>query len=290
MESDGIVLDVADKCEEGCVYASSIGIFDDSSEENNDVTEIQSVSFNDLMHETSTEVKRIEVSSDYVYIRNIKSVYMNPIRPVAILDKGIKIVDPKTESDGDFYNHSTINDSLDDGFAGLVLRDPRISQVQREFIMHPEKNSLTKLADPMRSLYTIFSVPVTKSEKKEIGKMIINALNNSKINYSIITNFIIGAKLITQNSINFIKNLFDFSSESKHFDSNNLVCSTFVAYILAKCCPNIKREFVKHPFDLYTITPNQLVDRIPGCKRCFHGIWSMYDEDKMRYIENNKRR
>lgn len=92
MEIDNIITDEADKCEEGCVYSSSLGMFGD--ENNKDITEIKSIDFNDLNKECSKESKEIDKKDiRYVFIRNVRGVYKNPLSPVATLDKGIRIAD-----------------------------------------------------------------------------------------------------------------------------------------------------------------------------------------------------
>lgn len=288
MKQDEINVDTANKCEEGAVYASSIGMFGDDDSSENDITEIKSMNFKDLEHEISTENKKDDEKA-YVFIRNVHSVYINPLKPASILNKGIQAVDPKSNKVNKFYNHSTISASLKDGFAGLNLRLGKI-MVQKEYINDVKKSEFTNICDPNRSSFGLFAVEVTNSERIEIEKMINNSLKNININYSVITDFLIGMKLIANNTINDIKNLFNRnanSTESKHFDMNKLVCSTFVAYILAKCCPKIREEFRQQPFDFNTVTPNKLVDEISECKLIFNGMWNMYDKDRDYFIKNN---
>lgn len=290
MEQDEINVDTADKCEEGAVYASSIGMFgDDSFENENNITEIHGMSFKDLEHEISTENAK-DNDKAYVFIRNCHNIYKNPLKPAGLLNKGIQKVDPKSHKVDRFYNHSTISTSLKDGYAGLNLRLGKI-MVQKEFILDIEKADMTIISDPTRSSFGLFAVEVTRSEREEIGKMINNSLKNININYSVITDFLIGAKLIVNNAVNDIKNLFNRnannSTESKHFDYNKLVCSTYVAYILAKCCPKIREELAKQPFDFNTVTPNKLVDELSECRLLFNGIWNMYDKDKAFYLNKH---
>lgn len=287
METDNIFMDKADKCEEGCVYSSSVGMFGD--EENNDVTEIKSMTFDDLKKECSTEENKNKEKPYYVFIRNIHGVYKNPLTLTNILDKGIKIADGNSEKDHKFYNHSTMSYKLNDGFAGLTM-DSNECQVKEEYVTQPEKVRYTSGCKSDKSEYSVFAVEVSKSEYDEIVKMINNAISNINIKYSVITNFLIGIKLISNNIKEFFDSKFkkdNFSSESKHFDQNKLVCSTFVAYVLTKCCPFIKDYLAKQTFNWDTITPNKLISELPKCKKLFGGTWDKYNENVKKYIEKH---
>lgn len=288
MKIDNIITDEADKCEEGCVYSSSLGMFGDES--NKDVTEIKSIDFNDLNKECSKESKEIAKKDvRYVFIRNIHGVYKNPLAPAATLDKGIRIADGLSKKDHKFYNHSTMSCTLTDGFAGLTM-DSSAFQVKEEYVTQPEKVNYTSGCRPDKSEYSIFSVEVTKTEYEEIKKMINNAMSNVNIKYSIITDFLIGIKLISNNIKNFFTSKFrkdNFSSESKHFDENKLVCSTFVAYVLIKCSSSIREYMSKKVFNWDTVTPNRLISNLPNCKKLFSGTWDKYNETAKKYIEKH---
>lgn len=264
---------------EGAVYASSIGMFGDSEENNEEPYTISTISFNYLMKEVSTESIKYNEDIEYIFIRNVKGVYKNKLSPTNILDKGIRLVD-KRSKDKAFYNHSTINTTLNDNFVGLTLDNDKRS-VKRESIVHTEFTKYTNGCDQNLSTYTIFAIPVTKNERQEIEKMLNNAINNPNINYSVITNFLIGLKLI-HNKLHQ-----DTSIESHQFNDTNLVCSTFIAYILTKCSSKIKNIFDKKNIDYSRITPNGLTNAIPDCKKLFSGVWKDYDNDLQKYLKKH---
>lgn len=277
---DGIITDEDDKCEEGTIYASSLGMFGDES----DVSHIKSMSFNDLLHETSTEAKKFDKKDvEYVFIRNIKGVYKNPLSPTAFLDKGIKLVDSKvSKKDRSFFNHSTMSTSLKDGFVGLTL-DGKEYTAKREFITQPEKVRYTSTCKPDKSKYTVYAIEVTKEERKNIEGMLNNAVSNARIKYDVITNLLIGIKLIKNDIFGNKKQ----STEAKRFDENKFVCSTFVAYILAKCCPSIAAAYKNKTFDYDRLSPNQLINETPGKHKIFEGIWSEYNQELAKFLKKH---
>lgn len=264
---------------EGAVYASSLGMFGDS-EENEEPYEISSMNFSDLKKEISMEGVKLDNEHEYIFIRNVRSVYKNKLEPSAILDKGIKLVD-KEAKDSKFYNHSTLNVSLKDGFIGLTAdKVNKKTSVKQEFITRPEATVYTNTCDPKKSQYGVFAIPVTKQQKQEISKMLNNSLHNPNIDYSTMTNFLIGAKLI-------LNKLGLKSSESHHFDDTKLVCSSFVAYILLKCCPDLAEEFKKHNIDYSKLTPNSITRAIPNCRKLFGGYWINYEKDVQTYLKRH---
>ena len=111
--------------------------------------------------------------------------------------------------------------------------------------------------------------------------MLDNSLNNTNIDYSVISNFLIGAKLVLN------KTKYLLSKESHQFNDTTLVCSTFVAYVLMKCCPNIADEFKKRNINYEAITPNSITNVIPDCKKLFGGYWINYDKDVKTYINRH---
>lgn len=287
MKNDNIFEDEADKCEESCVYSSSLGIFGD--EENRDTTEIKSMSFNDFIKECSIESAQNKEKPYCIFIRNVHGVYKNLLSPTNLLDKGIKIADGPSKKDHKFYNHSTMNYVLNDGFAGLTM-DSNSCQVKQEYITQPERVKYTAGCKSDKSEFSVFCVQVNKSEYNEIVKMINNAISNVNIKYSVITNFLIGIKLISEDIKNFFISKFkkdNFSSESKHFDENKLVCSTFVAYVLIKCSSSIKEFISNKKFNWDTVTPNKLISNLPNCKKLFSGTWDKYNEICKNYVEKH---
>ena len=253
---------------EGVTYSSSVGMFD-----GNEGVEVKSMDFDDLISEVSTESQKDD-EKYYVFIRNVSSKYKNPLELTNLIDKGIKLVDKETK-DG-FFNHSTISYSLKDGFVGLTL-DSNIHKAKREYLTDTSKNHYTSTADDTKSKYVVYMLEVSKSEYDKIKDMIDYSVRAIKLDYSVITNFFIGLKLIG-NKLGFNRQ----STESNKFERYKLVCSTFVAYILAKCVSSIKMKFSKK--DMFTMTPNDIVNRIPGLKHAFGGIWKDYNKDCDKYI------
>ena len=266
---------------EGTVYASSIGMFGDSEENSEEPYEITSMNLLDLKNEVSMESIKLEPNQDLIFIRNVGAVYKSKLSISNVLDKGIKMVDNRAK-DHHFYNHSTISTSLSDGFIGLTLdKSNNKSAVKTEFITDPDKTLYTSGCDPNKSKYGIFAIKVTKQEKQEITKMLNNSLNNTNIDYSVISNFLVGAKLVLNKTKYFL------SKESHQFNDTTLVCSTFVAYVLMKCCPNIADEFKKRNINYEAITPNSITNVIPDCKKLFGGYWINYDKDVKTYIKKH---
>jgi len=256
---------------EGAVYSSSIGMFDE-----NEGVEVKSMDFDDLINEVSIESQKDE-ERYYVFIRNVSAKYKNPLALTNLLDKGIKLVDEKTK-DG-FFNHSTISYSLKDGFVGLTL-DSNIHKAKHEYLTDISKNRYTSTVDDTKAKYVVYVLEVTKSEYDKVKRMLDYSLRSVKLDYSIITNFFIGLKLIG-NKLGFNKH----STESNNFERYKLVCSTFVAYILVKCVSSIKSKFSKK--DIFMMSPNEIVNSIPGLKHMFGGIWKDYNKDLSKYISRH---
>lgn len=265
---------------EGSVYSSSTGVFNENDESS---TTIESVDFNDLLNETSMESKNKNDGDnvEYIFIRNIQGIYKNILNPTNLLDKGIKLIDQNAK-DGISYNHSTISTNLKDGFVGLTL-DSNKYQAKKEYILHTDRNRYTNGCDNTKSKYAIFAIPVTKEERQDIEDMIINSEHNENIRYSIFTNFLIGLNLFANLSN---KNIYK-SIESKQFNEVKLVCSTFIGYILSKCCPSIKKAFSENYLNFDRITPNRLVNEIPNCRKLFGGIWKDYNSDLLKYLNKH---
>lgn len=280
---DDIFVDEAKKCGEGSVYSSSLGMFGDES--NKEITNIKSVNFNDYLHETSTEAKKFDTQKEYVFIRNISGVYKNIFQPANFLNKGIKLVDGKvSKKDKHFFNHSTMSVSLKDGFIGLTFDGTKYS-AKYEYVTDIDKNRYTSTCNPNKSKYTVYGIEVSKKERKDIEGMLTNAVHNANINYDIFTNFLIGLRLIVSKFVPDKKE--EKSIESKKFSETNFVCSTFIAYILSKCCPTIADAYKNKRFNYNRLSPNQLINETPHKHKLFEGVWSDYNKDLAKFLEKH---
>lgn len=230
----------------------------------------------------------------YVYVRLYSAVYKSKLNAASLLDKGIKLIDQKTNtSNGNkikHFNHATINNNLKDNFLGLTLApgdkaDLRVESISRE----STSNNYINSCDHDKSQYSVYAVKCTKEDYNKVCKMLRRQARNDITDYSVKQNVVIATSKIVSNIIN----LFKHKKQNSHEDFNDLdkntgaVCSTFVMNVLYHCINKLHNKIDKNHMHINLFTPNDIINKIPDMKFCFGGTFNSYKQDCKNFIESH---
>lgn len=219
----------------------------------------------------------IENKTEFAFIRLYEYNFKKGANPFNhALKTTINFLSEEIKYKGD-YSHAAMNYSLKDDFQGLYLVPGEKNDVKIEPIAHwPEKDT----KDPKTSLYAVFSVPLTASNYRKLKSNMNRLQKDNNFRYDVLKIAYSAVYL----SINKIKKELFSNEDNKINTKMNLVCSTFVAYMLSQCSDEIKEYVNKKGLD--NITPKGLTF-LPGVKLLFKGIWMNYEKDAKKFVEKN---
>lgn len=261
------------------IYSCSQGMFSCGEEpENND-----QINIGDYELDTRSEEKfDIHDDDEFVFVRLYKSEYVNKLTPVAILDKGIRLVNHDDLRTNLIYNHCAINCKLTDDYRGLALDNSEFD-LKIEKCTDSKSTSLISKTDINSSKFVVYCMKVSKSEYLSIKKFLKDCQQSKKLTYNVFKVPILAINnTVAKLKKEFEKIKFKMSKEDKRddvIDVDNLketfVCSTFVAFILYKFTKAGKRmdaDNIKYG----NCMPNT-VATIPGMMYMFDGTFVDYN-------------
>ena len=268
------------KSDEGGCYESSLGVFEDGSENNeNDIADVYIDDDYFMDKDKSKESIKQETLNNRIFLRLYKAVYKGHLNPANLITTGINIMDDESIT-GDTFNHSSVNFNLMDNFIGLTTGGNSSSKF--ESCTDNKDNPYMDSLDMNKSKFSVFEIPVYGTEYNMFKKIILSTINNKSIKYSIY-------KL---NSC--AKHIIDYKIHNKsgesidYFKNNtNFVCSTFIAYVMSVSSNRIRDYFKKNNINPLNVSPSELTKIFPNCRFLFSGKTNEYNKILNKFIIKN---
>ena len=232
----------------------------------------------------------------YIFIRLYNPVYKQSWSSGSILQKGINIVEVNNIS----ASHAALGFSLKDDFYGLTyFARPNLKV---EHCTETWKNEYMKSCKPKKSMQTVLGLKVSIAEYEKVLDLVRDFLMNQNITYDLSKNFqmamlTIGRKVnsIKTGSVQQGNNFADGAETPAIVDSEvydkekkyNLVCSTFISYVLYNCVESYRNWIDLNNYDWNNIGPSDFIN-FPELKVMFSSTWSKYNHAAEKYIESKK--
>ena len=258
----------------------------------------EELNFEEPLIETTedTDSSVVQIPSDenykYIFFRLYNPAYTNPFYVANMLKNGLKLV--KTEQVPDL-SHSAINFDLNDHYYGLTLGGEH--QLASEECAVPKENKYMRHCNAEKSEQITYALKVTEKEYENTKEFVEFYLDSTDVRYASILNFKLAAF--------FLKNKLFVSKKYKKFGNhkypkkaknqkvdltndeevlNDIVCSTFLGYVLYNNVESIAKYFDEHDikYDYLNVTDLSL---IPGMTPLFYSSWADYPEAAAAFVE-----
>lgn len=192
------------------------------------------------------------------------------------------------------YSHAAINYTLKDGFFGLYWVAGADNDVKVETISedHTDPKHYFFAKDIHKSKYAIYAYPLTKQEYTNLSYNLEKTKESNNYKYQI-ANFILSIFSLSKDkvrdfirektgreNVQRVKNVEEFDTKKQ------LVCSTFVMYILENSDKNLVNWRKNEKINMNSVTPSKLAS-IPGARLLFKGTWANYNKDAANFCKQN---
>ena len=232
--------------------------------------------------EVTDDFEQVDGEIYYCFIRLYQTAYKS-IFSIGGMVKEVNKIVTKEALNGKKYTHSAINYQLNDNFIGLNIRAGENNDIKIESL-RTMANEEDSFQDKSNSKFDMYYIKLTKKEYDSLKKTLsgIKLDNNFKYDY---------LRLLTiagENIVNKIKR-FLFSKEDSNsvlLEDIQLVCSTFVSYILNKVSSRFEKYFNKTKTSIKSYTPNDLT-YLPTMTYMYGGYWKEYASKTREYLKDH---